>query len=70
MVTFQYIYREHNSEDDSLSKRALALLPSFMHYEKAVADSILSEGSFALFLVPSGSAGPYCPTFFAMFGLC
>ena len=48
-VTIEHIYREHNQQADSLSKKALSLDTGIGNYLESVNDMIIDHGNFQLF---------------------
>lgn len=48
-VTFKHIYREHNQQADSLSKKAISLDTGFGNFLESVDGMIIDHGNFQLF---------------------
>ena len=48
-LTIKHIYREHNQQDDGLSKKALVLDPSFGFFTEFLDGMIVDHGNFQLY---------------------
>ena len=48
-VTIQHIFREHNQQDDVLSKQALLLDLCFRNYYESLDGMIIDHGNYKLF---------------------